>query len=215
MDALLPFLPVIGAVLAIAGATPRVYRWWKWRRARVEAAERVNNRLAIKEEIGGHLPARERHLNRGVAIIRDVHRVDQYPEVTPKRRGVSPWFKVELKDLYHRGLEVFLRIEYVRLNKQKRTWESVTFSDDQTFKGYIVGRIPFDWIVRVDWKGDEFYGCPHIYCRFISNRGEPYEEIVVYYKEADARSDFLWHLQDYKLAAKTPLARLKSILPRR
>lgn len=52
MDALLPFLPVIGAVLAIAGATPRVYRWWKWRRARVEAAERVNNRLAIKRKSG-------------------------------------------------------------------------------------------------------------------------------------------------------------------
>jgi hypothetical protein len=33
--------------------------------------------------------------------------VDAYPELDDQPLGISPWFKVEGKDLYHRGLEVF------------------------------------------------------------------------------------------------------------
>jgi hypothetical protein len=206
--------PLIGVAIAFAGGARRIYRWNQRRKARTEAAEKVEKRLAIKEEIERRLPARGKYLNRGDAIIRDVHRVDRYPEVDDKRRGISPWFKVELKDVYHRGLEVFLSVDYIRVDNENRTWETVRSRDDANLKGYVVGRIPFDWIVRIDWEGDEFYGGPHIYCRFISKHGGPYEELVVYYKEADSASDYLWLLQGYSPASKR-LARLRSVLPGR
>ncbi len=166
-------------------------------------------RLALRDEIQSRLPARTKWGNRGEAIIRDVHRVDQYPDIDDRRRGISSWFKVELKDEYHRGLEVFLSINYVRLDEKKRTWEIVYRAEERDLKGFIVGRIPLDWIASVDWEGDEFYGVPHIYCRFIGKRRQPYEETLVYYK--DGRSDFLWQLYDYK-PAPNHLRRLKRLL---
>jgi hypothetical protein len=61
-------------------------------------------------EIGQHLPA-SRSGHASEAIIRDLARVDAYPELDDRSWGISPCFKVETKGLYHRGLEVFLSIE--------------------------------------------------------------------------------------------------------
>ena len=199
-----------GTLITALSAAPPAIRWWRRRRARTDSAERVAKRLRLRNEIQSHLPARTRWGNRGEAIIRDVHRVDEYPDINERGRGISSWFKVELKDEYHRGMEVFLSINYVRLDRKKHTWEIVQREADGDPKGFIVGRIPLDWIVSVDWEGDEFYGSPHIYCRFIGKRRQPYEEILVYYK--DGTSDFLWELQDYKQAPPALLQRLKRLL---
>jgi hypothetical protein len=45
----------------------------------------------------------------------------------------------------------------------------------------IVGRIPFDSIVEIDWAGDEHYSDPHFYCWFEHKEG-CYESIEVYRK---------------------------------
>ena len=47
-------------------------------------------------------------------IIRDLVRMDSYPDIDGKAKGISPWFKTEFKGLYHRGFEVFLRIESIK-----------------------------------------------------------------------------------------------------
>jgi len=41
-----------------------------------------------------------------------------------------------------------------------------------------VGRIPFDFIESIDWHPDEYWGCPHFYCRFANPFGEPYEDVI-------------------------------------
>lgn len=46
---------------------------------------------------------------RSDVIIRDVRRLDNYPETDEKSRGISPWFRVGLIDLYHRGIVVAFR----------------------------------------------------------------------------------------------------------
>ena len=45
-------------------------------------------------------------------IIRDVLRIDDYPELSEKK-GISSWFKVGLLDTYDRG--ILLGLEWVRL----------------------------------------------------------------------------------------------------
>jgi hypothetical protein len=69
----------------------------------------VSKRLRLKGEFENHLRSKDNFGTRGDAIIRDIRRFDQYPnaDTSTWSRGASPWFKVELKDIYHRGAEVF------------------------------------------------------------------------------------------------------------
>jgi hypothetical protein len=45
---------------------------------------------------------------------------------------------------------------------------------------FVVGRIPFDAIVSIDWNGDEYYPMPHFYC-WVEQADGPYEAIVLYW----------------------------------
>jgi hypothetical protein len=90
--------------------------------------------------------------------------MDAYPQVDDRPWGISPWLKVETKGQYHRGLEVFLSIEELEIDGQTRHPNLRRGGDLAKF--YVVGRIPFDAIVSIDWEGDEYYPTPHIYCWF-------------------------------------------------
>jgi len=104
--------------------------------------------------------------------------VDAYPKVDDRPWGISPWFKVEGKDLYHRGLEVFLSVQDLVIDGSvaRHAKES---EDTELTKMFVVGQIPFDAIVTIDWEGDEYYSMPHVYCWFDQADG-PYEAIVLY-----------------------------------
>ena len=159
-----------GDVLAVR----REFREWKDRR-RAGPAGKIAHRQKIKEDIRQHLqlaadaPWPE-------AIIRDVARLDDYPQPADTPWGVSPWFKVETKGIYHRGLEVLLKLESVVFSE---TEARATRGDEAGETVGIVGRIPFDSIVSIDWIGDEYYPQPHVYCWF-ENIDGPYESIEVY-----------------------------------
>jgi hypothetical protein len=71
--------------------------------------EVVRRRQELKEEIGRHLHA-SGSSHAPEATIRDLERVGAYPDPDGRLWEISPWFKVETKGLYHRGLEVFARL---------------------------------------------------------------------------------------------------------
>jgi hypothetical protein len=144
--------------------------------------------MDVKEKLAGFLPESDKWKTRGEAIIVDVKRADQYPEPDEckKGRALSPWFKVGLKDLYHRGLEVYLHCPEKliedgqggwRLAKNQKTEDGIT--------AIRVGRIPFEFIERVDEHGDGAYGMPFIYCHFKGSGSQPYEKIVYYQIDGD------------------------------
>lgn len=58
-------------------------------------------------------------------------------------------------------------------------WRKFRKPDPAEVNALLVGRIPYDRIVTIDWEGDEYYGSPHIYCRFLGWRPSPYEELVL------------------------------------
>jgi hypothetical protein len=113
-------------------------------------------------------------------IVRDVRRVDRYPDLDEKGRGISPWFKVFLVDVYHRGIIVAFRWEDL-MQRENGSWREKEYGvDEGEFeKAILAGRIPFDNIEAVDWSGDEYYPYPHIYCHILRRKG-PYEDIGYY-----------------------------------
>lgn len=106
-----------------------------------------------------------------------------YPEVDEARNGtISSWFRVETWDYYWNGIEVCLGCETAIVDENGQ-WAIVRSDDDFDETQYAeihvirIGRIPFRNIIDFDEDGDEYYGCPHIYCVF-ADGGMPYESMV-------------------------------------
>jgi hypothetical protein len=83
-----------------------------WKRRRRNAAGRLRHNLAVKKEVNEKLWKVLAETN-GDAIIRELRRKDSYPAIDESLRSISPWFKVELKGTYHRGIEVITSVESV------------------------------------------------------------------------------------------------------
>jgi hypothetical protein len=128
----------------------------------------------------------------GSAIIREVSRMDAYPEGDEREKGISPWFKVEVKGLYHRGVEVFLRIVTLKYEEEYSGWRYAHHREEGAFNAFLVGRIPFDRIKYINWDGDEYYYFPHIYCDFLGRSKEPYEALLYFEKgEVEEKTYFM------------------------
>lgn len=115
-------------------------------------------------------------------VIRDVRRVDKYPDIDEDAKGISPWFRLGLIDTYHRG--ILVAFGWARLIEEpagRFREKQYGVKDEDGIKVILAGKIPFENIESVDFDGDEYYYYPHIYCHF-SIRGEPYES-VDYYEE--------------------------------
>ena len=162
----------------------------------------IEHSIKLKNEFMKNLPARNKYGNRGVVIIRDLSRLDEYPDIEDKK-GISSWFKVEVKDLYYKGIEVFLSIEFAMYNESKNNWELTEKKDgDNVIKVWAVGRIPYNFIDRIDWNGDEFYNIPFIYCNFYGPKNQPYEEIPFYHD--DENLNYLFEIEELRPWDKKP-----------
>jgi hypothetical protein len=176
-----------------------VGRWLYERFKPKDPADILKHRTKWKAEFERNLHLLE---NQHV-IIRDLRRMDSYPELNAKEKGISPWFKTEFKDLYHRGFEVFLRIESIKYLEEAKGWVYCHYDEEGTENAYLVGRIPYDVVREVDWSGDEYYGFPHVYCDFNRRlRREPYEEIVFCRRNKGVQRDWFTELAEYESVRK-------------
>lgn len=121
---------------------------------------------------------------RSDVIIRDVKRIDQYPDTKDKEKGISSWFRLGLVGTYHRGILVAFQWNgLVEVGKGKFRFIDYGKDDqhtkDDALKVLQVGMIPFENIEDVDFEGDEYYNYPHIYCHFV-HKGEPYERVAYF-----------------------------------
>lgn len=110
-------------------------------------------------------------------IIRHVNRMDSYPEVDEKKKGISPWFRAGLLDTYHKGILVGLRFGTLTVGPDGYQYTNYKDGQEGDIKVYLVGKIPYAYIEGVNFDGDEYYYFPHIFCHY-ANKGEPYEELV-------------------------------------
>ncbi|PSJ18541.1 hypothetical protein C7H79_02495 [Nitrosomonas supralitoralis] len=140
--------------------------------------EKIRHQEKIRSEIGSYIQRINAGKLRRKVIIRDIDRAHSYPEIIDGD-GISPWFKVELAQTYHRGVQVFLQAGTLVTrdggNLRFRNLKAVEKGDLQVF---LVGEIPFSNIEVINWEGDEYDYFPHFYCHFFGKSNEPYERII-------------------------------------
>jgi hypothetical protein len=158
----------------------------------------LERREELRREFQSNLPVKNRYGVHCDAIIRDIKRMDSYPDTEAAEKGISAWFKVEVKGLYHRGIAVFIGHPIYIKRDVKDRWVVTDHEDpdDRKELAYPVGQIPFDQIEYINWQGDEYYECPHIYCRFTAFRGQPYESIPFFAKGAE--SEHLFEVEGFR-----------------
>lgn len=170
---------ILGAII-----TPLIdlTRWVFGKLQKPDPVQVLKRREELRREFETHLPEPDKYGVLSEAIIRDIKRMDSYPDIDTEEKGISPWFKVEVKGLYHRGLEVFISTPRRIKKDMYGEWHFVDYKDEETVLVYPVGRIPFDLIEYINWDGDGYYASPHIYCRFKAFKGQPYEAIPFFAK---------------------------------
>jgi hypothetical protein len=159
-----------------------VWAYKKLRRPKIDPVALAKRRVELKKEFLRHMPLPDDYGICGELIIRDIERMDTYPNHDAQRKGISPWFGVELKGLYERGIEVHFGVRCLVKRDMYGDWKFTQFEGPDTRLAYPVARIPFDVIELVDWDGDDRYHCPHVYCQFSLIRKQPYEAFLFYSK---------------------------------
>jgi hypothetical protein len=120
-------------------------------------------------------------------IVRDVKRMDSYPEIDPEAKGISPWFRVGLIGTYYKGILIGIRWGELKKTGENGTWRYIDYRNETgDVKAVLAGKVPFENIEAVDWHGDEYYPYPHIYCHFIAKRKQPYEKVSYYRAVSDS-----------------------------
>ena len=161
-----------------------------WRRYRpLPNTEKIALRLKWKRKLDKLIHDNHARKLRRDVIIRDVRRIDRYPDTDESAKGISPWFRMGLVGTYHRG--IYVLFEWRRLVEVSEgkyfdldTIDHGKDSDElekRAIKVAKLGLIPFENIEEVDFEGDEHYPYPHIYCHFAIKR-RPYEK-VAFFKE--------------------------------
>lgn len=111
-----------------------------------------------------------------------IHRIDDtsYPNID-ESPGISGWFKLEILDFYHGGLDCILDLKYALIDTNTRKWALLTDAQSRSYpprfskvKVFITGKIPWRNILHYDMRGDQHYRQPHLYCQY-ADAGEPYE----------------------------------------
>jgi hypothetical protein len=151
------------------------------KKRRLSPTEVMALRSKWKPEFEKYIWERHRKELRSDSIVRDMSRVDHYPNAEDKGKGISPWFRTGLVGTYHRGIYVSHR--WGGLVKDGNGWRYPNYKVGETWqlKVLLMSSIPYENIEHVDWEGDEYYNYPHIYCWF-NNKKEPYEDTSIYVK---------------------------------
>lgn len=139
--------------------------------------QRIKKQLQV--DLGLNPTWRPEHADE--VLIRDIDRLDQYPEskVLPDEGKASPFFKTELRGMYHGGIEVYLQVVELWVDGESGAWALADDNSVGNTTAMLVGRIPFDWIVQIDKDWDEYDALTHIYCSF-TRKGMPYEDIRIF-----------------------------------
>jgi hypothetical protein len=131
--------------------------------------------------------------NVGEIIVRNIEN-DIYPEDDKINTGISSWFKSEIYNLYHNGIEIHLFHHYDVIRDKDGYWDLIQDETDERRAHYevirvnMVGRISYSNIIEYDFDGDNYYPMPHLYCKFNID-SMPYEGFE-YYTYGDSKKGY-------------------------
>jgi len=168
----------LGGARFVADLLRGGWRFWRRNKRKLTASEVVQLRHKSKSEFEERITERKRQGLRSDVIVRDVRRLDSYPDGNV-RKGISPWFKVGLMGTYHRGILAGLSWEGL-IDDENGGWRLADrrTGEIRSLRAILIGYIPFEMVEAVDWAGDEIYSFPHIFCYFDAKSNEPYVKIA-------------------------------------
>ena len=146
---------------------------------RLTAAQKLELRKKWKPLFEERVWLRFKEDLRTDVIIRDMKRIDAYPNIKDNAKGISPWFRLGLAATYHRGIMVSHGLGMLTQSADGWRYTDYKAGEKGDLKVYSISNIAYDDIENVDWDGDEYYSFPHIYCYF-RHRTEPYEYSAFY-----------------------------------
>lgn len=148
----------------------------------------LNLKKRIEKDFGDWLNYFPENRKRNSRMILRAFDGTQYPHSNKADEyGEYSWFGAEIKGLYHQGMEFIFGIEEIKVYDDN-TWgfgESEKSENYQKVKVARVGQINFSDIVDYDIKGDGYYICPHIFCKF-KYKGLPFEKVYFFSLENGA-----------------------------
>lgn len=177
--------------------------WAFYRRGkrRLTEEQKLAARKRWSEEIDQKLLEHRKRTGHGIDIIvRDLQRIDRYPDIQDKAKGISPWFKCGLMGTYHRGVLFGLQW-YGMKQKASGKWRLADYKKQEQadLNAIMIGQVKYENIEEIFWNGDEFNNEPHFYCHFIERNAQPYEKIVFYRKQETQHGiPFYTELGSYK-----------------
>jgi hypothetical protein len=146
---------------------------------------KLNLKDKISKDFSDWLNFRPENRKKRSRMILRSYNSEQYPITNnPDEFGEYSWFASEIKSLYHNGLEFITNIVTIEVFEDN-SWDFPGNNKKSSGKliGVMkVGQINFSDIVGYDIAGDEYYNCPHIYCKF-RFKGLPFENI--YYQHLE------------------------------
>lgn len=159
-----------------------IFSFARGKKRTVSQSEKIQLRQKWKKEFEDTIAIRRRDGLRMDVIIRDVKRVDNYPEVDDKEKGISSWFKAGLMGTYHKGIQAGLSWGSLKIDEStgRYRYRDYKNKEEGDIKVMLIGLIPYENIEAADWEGDEYGGHPHIYCYFTEKKHQPYERLAFF-----------------------------------
>lgn len=116
-------------------------------------------------------------------IVRDVSRLNEYPDSAIKSKGISPWFKAGLAGTYDKGIILCIGWEKVYYDEIKKVPYLIDYKNRKKSTAphqtlMIAGYVPYERIESVDWSGDDYYSNSQLYLHFDGPKNMPYDEIA-------------------------------------
>jgi hypothetical protein len=209
-------IPILDEIVSYGkvtwGLTSYLWKWARRNKRNLTAQEKLELRLKWKPEFESRVSRQRQDRTDDEVIIRDMRRIDHYPEVK-EGKGISAWFRGYLLSTYEKGIMIGL------------SWEELKIIDDDKLRfcnwgerGDVtlmrMGFIPYEGIEQVDWHGDRYYSGPHIYCYFDQLRKQPYERVGFCEERETSYTKFWREIADYedvrKLSEKLKVKRWPS-----
>lgn len=202
--------PVRLAIQLLIRIIPPIGKWLERKLRRPEPREILSRRQEMMAEIRTHLRQPNENGVRGDAIILDVDRIDLYRPHDRLEDGPSnAWLKVEVKGTYPGGLElIYGSAQMVQFDERSSAW---VFLDDtqippppdahgadanrpkvDVVRVWPVGELPVDRIEDINWDGDDYYRCPHIYCKYLGNGRKLFDTTTFYTNVSDTPGRHYW-----------------------
>lgn len=152
------------------------WRWWQGRKRRLTPQETLHIRAKWKPLFVEWLRNQRHHKLRTDVIIRDLRRMDNYPD-TIEGKGISSWFRIGLIGNYEKGIMLSCGIYELVYDEKEEVYHFPSKGERGNTKLTLTGYVPYENIETVDWDGDQYYSYPHLYCYFEMKNKQPYEKL--------------------------------------